>query len=729
MGTTTTRGNSSGSARRRCVASIVILLGAGIAIDARAQDLTYPPSRETPVEDQYHGTTVVDRYRWLEDLESPETLRWLRLQDQLTQRYLRSIPGRDVIEAGLRELTEITRPGVPYRAGDRFFFSELRRGQQQAVFYVRNGVEARERALIDPNPLSDDGSVGIGATAVSPDGNWVTYFLYGPWEDPVVRVKEVATGHDLESDTLVNTWFAQSYSFQEIAWTPDSRGFYYSARGPQFRVNGAPQYSRIWYHRLGTSQAEDRLVYEQARSPIETFYAPAVSQDSRRLVFHAARGSSATNSVYVIDLENGDPRVTELFVDEEASVALERMDGSSFWFSSNADAERGRLIRMTLRGGEPDWRVLVPERDATIQRVDLVGELFLVTYLRDQRRRLSVFDADGVFLHDLLSLPPGGTVIGLRDLPAEKEVFLRVQTLTDPGTVLRVDVESGSSELSRQATGVSWKAEDFEIRYVEFRSVDGVRVPMYLAHRKGVELNGENPVWLSGYGAFGVPRGASFAPFRMLWLLSGGVLAMPGTRGGGDRGPDWHRAGRGVNKQRTFDDAIAAAEWLIHEGYTSPGRIALFGFSAGSVIPMVLTQQRSDLFGGGIAANPIADLIRFPQFDGGARWLEEFGSPADSLEFEALLSWSPYHNIEEGVCHPRMLVVVGEKDATAMPAHGYKYVAALQRAQRCDEPILLWMDWGGGHGVAGKDNAIRYSTDALAFVGAAVDLNWGNTRE
>ena len=662
--------------------------------------------------DEYHRTVVEDPYRALEQTRAPEVLGWIREQDRRARDHLTGLATRQEVRTLLQSLIPRDPPSPPLRAGEVEFSWVGRAEAGSPSLAVRHRSESEAQILLTPS----DSSSGIGAIAPSPGGTFVAFFEYGVDPFPLVGLLEVSSGRIVDDSWVAGTWFAQSYDPTDIVWRSDESGFYYVARGSDFRRDGSPQYTQVRFRSVAGASADDELVIEIPGSTTDVISSLALDEELNQLVLHVTEGSSSHNRVLILPLST---RVPIRLFEADAAYAYEFRLEDALYFSTTLDAPKGRLVGVSLDA--PDRLIeAIPESDAALQAFYRVGDRLLGHYVEAQSPRLRLFELTGKGGKTIATLPAGGSFIGLRDQPGDPELSLVQRTLFDPGTPIVLNADQGT--LTPAGTKrLAWRPEDFTVRRVEYPGLDGVAVPMYLAHRADLVLDGENPVWMSAYGAFGVPRGASYAPFRMAWMMSGGIIAIPGTRGGGDKGAGWHEQGRGIHKQNTFDDMIAAAEWMIGSGYTKPGRIALFGFSAGGLVPPVLLNQRPDLFGAAIAANPMTDLIRAGHFTGGARWDAEFGDNDDPAEFAAKLRYSPYHNIRAG-CRPRTLVVAGEQDATAVPAHAYKYVAAHQAAQTCpEEPILLWMDWGGGHGV-GPEKQIDYYTDLLSFAGAGVGL-------
>ena len=688
----------------------------GFPLRALAQStaLAYPPALRVQQVDTYHGVPVADPYRWLEDLESEQTRAWIKAQDDLTSRFFHAIPERDRIERKLRALAAVTMYRRPIKAGGRYFYVKTPPDEVGAL-YVQENPEAEPRLLVDPQASHPDGSVSLGATAPSRDGKKLTYSINGGlmWDE--VRILDVDRGTHYPETLVGMTWRSS------VAWTPDHRGFYYmrfDAPEPGSEMTANPVNGRIMYHRLGTSQAEDRLIYRRPDQPTWMLSPVRVTDDGHYLVFSASGESAAGNGLFYKDLTDPDSDVIPLIPNGEEAHTFVGNDGAVFWISSTLEAPRGRLVAVDLKRPEPAyWRTLIPEnKNAPLIRATVVGEQFICWYTEDVKPRLKVYDFKGKHVDDI-ALPSitgylsAASITGTRDDP---ELFYDFRNSAYPSSLFLYDTRTGANTVFRASENLPWSPEDIVIEQVFYPSKDGTRIPMFLVYKKDTSFDGRNPTYMPGYGAGGWIMNAGFSSLALLLVESGGLVAIPGLRGGGEYGITWHEDGARLNKQNTFDDYIAAAEWLIKHQYTAPDRLIAQGLSAGGTVPAAAVGQRPDLFGLSLPTWPVIEMIRFPQFTGGKYWVGEYGSPEDPGAFEVLLSYSPYHTVTPGTCYPPTLVVAGEKDQAAMPMHAYKYVAALQHAQSCDNPILLDVVWGGGH-LPTSSQAPSHFADYLAF--------------
>ena len=681
--------------------------------------MPYPESRRVGQVDEIHGVRVEDPYRWLEDLESGETHDWIAAQNRVTAAYLGSIPEREEIRRRLTELWNYERYGMPVKEGGRYFFVKNAGLQNQNVLYTMDTLDGPARVLLDPNELSPDGTVALIAFNVSPDGRRVAYGLASggsDWQE--WRVRDVDTGRDLP-DHLRWVKFSQS------AWTYDQQGFFYSRYDepgegrPREKANF---YQKLYYHRLGTPQSEDELVYHRPDDG-EMGFLPTVTQDGRYLVIHVWKGTESDNAVFCKDLTVPGSPVVELLPDFDASYHFSGSEGPLLWFQTDAGAPRGRVIRIDLRDPARErWQEVVPEAEETLQSVTRVHRRLVALYLEHAHTRVRLFELDGTPVRDL-DLPGLGTVTGFAGKLDDPETFYCFTGYTTPATLFCYDVETGENRVFRQPR-VDFDPGRYETRQVFVRSKDGTRVPMFITHRKGLKLDGTNPVYLYGYGGFNTSVTPAFGVTSLVWMERGGVYAVANLRGGGEYGEEWHKAGSRLRKQNTFDDFIAAAEWLIVSGYTSAERLAVAGFSNGGLLTAASMIQRPDLFGAVVIGVGVLDMLRFHRFTIGWGWVADYGSPDDPEEFEVLYSYSPYHNLEPGTEYPPTLIITADHDDRVVPAHSFKFAAALQHAQGGDAPVLIRIETRAGHG-SGKpvSKLIEEAADELSFLLKSLELS------
>lgn len=681
--------------------------------------LPYPESRRVDQVDEHHGVRVADPYRWLEDLDSDETQEWTAAQNRVTAAWLGSIPERADIRQRLTELWNYERYGIPVKEGSRYFFVKNAGLQNQNVLYVMEALDGPVRLLLDPNELSTDGTVALISFVVSPDGRHVAYGLASggsDWQE--WRVRDVGTGCDLP-DHLRWVKFSQS------AWAHSGEGFFYSRYDEPaggWPLDGANFYQKLYFHRLGTPQAEDELIYHRPDDQ-EMGFLPTVTQDGRYLIIHAWKGTESENAVFCKDLSVPGSPVVDLLGDFDGCYNFAGSEGPILWFQTDLDAPLGRVIQVDVRHPEREhWQEVIPETGEALQSVTRVHRCLIALYLEHAHTHVRLFGLDGTPVRDL-ELPGLGTVTGFAGRMDDPQTFYSFTGYTTPATIFLYDVETGESRIFRQPR-VDFDAGLYETRQVFVRSKDGTQVPMFLTYRKDLNLDGTNPVYLYGYGGFNTSVTPTFGVTSLVWMERGGIFAVANLRGGGEYGEEWHNAGSRRHKRNTFDDFIAAAEWLIESGYTSPERLAIAGFSNGGLLTAASMILRPDLFGAVIVGVGVLDMLRFPLFTIGWGWVADYGSPDDPEEFEVLYSYSPYHNLKPGTEYPPTLIITADHDDRVVPAHSFKFGAALQCAQGGDDPVLIRIETRAGHG-SGKpvSKMIEEAADELSFLLKSLGLS------
>ncbi len=680
--------------------------------------LTYPPSHRSDHCDRYHGVAIADPYRWLEDPKSAASRDWIEAQNQLTNEYLTQLPGRQVLQQRLTQLWNYERYSAPFKRGGRYFFYKNDGLQNQSVLYTLPDLDAEPRVLLDPNTLSVDGTIALQGIAVSENGAYLAYGLAQGGSDWMEwRVKQIETGEDL-GDRI------QWVKFSGVAWTHDHQGFFYSRYDEPdeaTKLEAVNYYQKLYYHRLGTPQSEDRLVYERPDHK-EWGFSGSVTDDGRYLVIAVWRGTDPQNLIFYQDLQTPDSPVVELIADFEAEFSLIGNEGSRFWFRTDLAAPKGRVIAIDLAQPHPDqWQAVIPESADTLQGANLLNHQFVVEYLQDARSRVSLFTLAGEPVRTV-DLPGIGSVSGFDGRREDTETFYSFTSFTTPSTLYRYDLITGASTLYRQPE-VNFQPDDYITEQVFFPSKDGTQIPMFLTYKRGLQRDGQNPVLLYGYGGFSISLTPSFSVSNLVWMEMGGLYAVPNLRGGGEYGEAWHLAGTKLNKQNVFDDCIAAAEWLIDQNYTHAQRIAIMGGSNGGLLVGACMTQRPDLFGVALPAVGVLDMLRFNQFTIGWAWESDYGSPQDEAEFQALLAYSPLHNLRSGTAYPATLITTADHDDRVVPAHSFKFAAALQAAHAGDAPVLIRIDTKAGHG-AGKPTTklIEEVADKWAFVMANLNM-------
>jgi len=661
----------------------------------------YPPSRQDSVVDDYHGTKVPDPYRWLEEPDSAESRAWIEAQNQLTFGYLGEIKEREAIRARLTKLWNFERYGLPVREGGRVFFSKNDGLQNQSVLYVADSLTGEPRVLLDPNTLSADGTVALSGAAYSADGKLLAYGLASAGSDwQEWRVRDVKTGADLPD---VIKWV----KFSGAAWTKDGKGFFYSrydAPDEKSALQAKNEFQKLYYHRLGTPQAEDLLIFERKDQP-KWGYNASVTDDGRYLVVGVWEGSADKNAVFMQDLKAGPgkAKMVELLPKFDGQYSFVDNEGPVFWFMTTTGAPRGRLVAVDTRKADAadpaSWTTIVPEAAETLRGVSMVGGRFFLNYLKDAHTQIMVVGKDGKLVREL-ALPGIGTAVGFGGKKSDKDLFYAFTSYTTPSTIYRHEVASGKSEVFRQPK-VDFDPAQYETSQVFFTSKDGTRVPMFVSHRKGLTKDGQNPTYLYGYGGFNVALTPSFSVADLTWMEMGGVLVVVNLRGGGEYGEAWHEAGTKLRKQNVFDDFIAAAEHLIADKVTSPSKLAIGGRSNGGLLVGAAITQRPELFAAALPGVGVMDMLRFHKFTIGWAWVPDYGSSEDPEQFKALRAYSPLHNLKPGAKYPATLITTADHDDRVVPGHSFKFAAAMQHAQGGDQPVLIRIDVKAGHG-AGK---------------------------
>jgi len=657
-----------------------------------------------------HGLSISDPWFWLEDLDSAETRAWVESQNQRTFAFLEAIPQREEIRQRTTELWNYSRRSVPFKEGHRYF--DLRNDglQNQWVLFVRESLEGTPRVFLDPNTLSSDGTVALVGTEASRDGSLLAYGLSRSGSDWTVwHVRDVESGIDL-SDRI--EWV----KFSTISWTPDGLGFFYCRydapkAGDEFE--GQNVFHKIHYHRIGSLQDQDEQIYDRSDHK-EWNFNTQVTEDGHYLIIHVWAATNH-NLIFFKDLQTSGA-VIELISRFEANYQFIGNDGPTFWFFTDREAPLGRVVAVdTAQPGTPEFRTLIPETEHTLTQVTAVGDFFLASFLANAHTTVKAFARDGVFVRDV-DLPGIGTVSGFAGRPGDPETFFDFTGFTQPLTVNRYDVSTGvTTELFKPA--MKFDSDRFETQQVYYSSKDGTRVSMFIAHKRGLVVDGRNPTQLYGYGGFGISITPSFSSARIAWMERGGIFAVPNIRGGGEYGEQWHQAGIKERKQNSFDDFIAAAQWLIASGYTSRSKLAIMGGSNGGLLVAACLTQRPDLFGAAVPTVGVLDMLRFHKFTIGSAWTSDYGSPDDPEEFKYLFAYSPYHNIQTGTAYPPTLITTGDHDDRVVPSHSYKFAAALQAAQGGPAPILIRVEVRAGHGF-GKPVSMQIGemVDVMAFL-------------
>ncbi len=677
----------------------------------------YPPARREDVEDAFFGTRVADPYRWLEAIHRPEVGAWVEAQNELTRRYLDALPQRGAIERRFRALVDYEKFQLPFRAGPRWFYFHNSGLQNQFVLYVREGESGEPRAFFDPNALSADGTVALGAFAFTESGRYFAYSTQEAGSDwQTWRVRDVETGRDLDD---VLRWS----KFSGASWRED-RGFYYAAYDPPQGgglLEGRLSNHRIYFHALGTPQAEDTLVYERPDHP-DWYLGASVTTDARYVFVYAQRGTDRDNHLYVRDLRCEERGWRELFGGDAHYEVIDN-DGSVIYLLTTRDAPNGRVASIDLDADAPALRPLVAQSEEKLEAVSMLGDRFYASYLRDACSIVRIYESDGRGA-GVLPLPGIGTASPPHGKRRDPVAYFTFESFTAPETIYRYDPASNSAAVYHRPA-ISFDPSAYETKQVFAVSADGTRVPMFITAKRGLPRDASAPALLYAYGGFGISLSPAFSRSTALWLEMGGVYALANLRGGGEYGEAWHEAGRCERKQNVFDDFFACARLLIDEKYTRPDKLAIQGGSNGGLLVGAAVTQQPELFGAALCDVGVLDMLRFQKFTAGNGWVPEYGSAeASQVMFESLHAYSPYHRVREGVSYPATLISTGDHDDRVFPAHSYKFAAELQRAQAGKAPILLRVDVRAGHG-SGKplEKVIAEVADALAFLAASLDVD------
>ncbi|HTQ40543.1 MAG TPA: prolyl oligopeptidase family serine peptidase [Pirellulales bacterium] len=677
-----------------------------------AAPLIYPQARRGDQVDDYHGVKIADPYRWLEDVDSAETRAWVTAENRLTFGFLEKIPQREAIRKRLTALQNYTRYGVPMQHAGRYFFIKNDGLQNQSVLYWASSLTAEPQVLLDPNTLSANGTIALARFNVSFDGKLLDYGLSSAGSDwQTLHVRDVASGKDLPDDLR---WI----KFSATAWTPDNKGFFYSRYdepNEATKLLDTNYYQKLFYHRIGTPQSDDRLIYQRQDQKEWEFYGIA-SEDGRYLIIDVEHGTGPQNAVFYKRLDQPDAKVIELLPNFDAEYRFLGNDGSVFYFRTDLNAPLGRIIAIDVDHPEKtNWRQLIPESSDAIDFAALIGNSFLISYLHDAHAVMKVFDLAG-HPQGTVELPGLGSVSAFEGLRTDRETFFGFTSFTTPQIIYRYTLDDGKLSLFRRPQA-DFNPDDYETRQVFYTSRDGTHVPMFISAKKGLELNGGNPTLLYGYGGFNISLTPVFSVADILWMEMGGVCAQPNLRGGGEYGRVWHEAGIKLKKQNVFDDFIAAAQWLIDQKYTSTPKLAISGRSNGGLLVGACLTQRPDLFGAALPGVGVMDMLRFHKFTIGWGWVSDYGSADNAEEFAALWAYSPLHNIKPGTYYPPTLITTADHDDRVVPGHSFKFAAALQAAQAGPAPILIRIETEAGHG-AGKPTAkiIDEQSDEFAFL-------------
>jgi prolyl oligopeptidase len=677
---------------------------------AAQTQVKYPAAPTSNQVDDYNGVKVADPYRPLENPDSPESRAWIEAENKITFDFLKAIPERDGIEKRLTEIWDYERFGVPFKEDGHYFFSKNSGLQNQNVVYTTTNFSETPRDLLDPNLLAKDGTIALGGLDVTNDAKLMAYSLATAGSDwQQWKVRDVGTGKD-RSDLV--DWV----KFSNGSWKKDGSGFFYSRYdkpNEKNKLRSQVYNHKLFFHRLGTPQSQDKLIYERPDQK-EWLFNAEVTDDGRYLIISVQRGTDPKNRIFYKNLVDQNSKVVELLNKADAEYNFIDNEGPVFVFQTNLDAPLGRIISIdTSKPLKIDE--LVPESRDKLEAVSSVGERLIAVYLKDAHSAVKLFKRDGSFDGEI-GLPGLGTAAGFTGKRKDRETFYSFTSFTVPTEIFRFDFDKHASELLFKPN-VKFDPDDYTTEQVFYQSADGTRVPMFVSYKKGMKRDGQTPTYLYGYGGFDISSTPSFSPANLVWMEMGGIYAVANLRGGGEYGEKWHEAGMLHTKQNVFDDFIAAAKYLIDNKFTSTSKVAIGGGSNGGLLVGACMTQRPDLFGAALPNVGVMDMLRFQKFTIGWAWTSDYGS-ADKLgDFAYLYAYSPLHHIAKGCCYPATLVTTADHDDRVVPAHSFKFSATLQAAQGCDKPILIRIETKAGHG-AGKPTTkiIEETADRWAFL-------------
>jgi prolyl oligopeptidase len=679
---------------------------------------TYPVTAKVAQTDNYHGTDIADPYRWLEDANSAQTKKWVDAQNAVTQAWLGQIPQREAIRQRLTRLWNYERYSVPSKEGGRYFYRRNDGLQNQSVLYTMKKLGDTPRVLLDPNTLAADGTVALAGAEVSPDGKLLAYGTAASGSDwNEWKVRDIETGKDLDDHLK---WV----KFSQTAWTKDGKGFFYSRYDePEeaTKLAGVNYFQKLYFHKIGTPQSADVLVYDRPDEKEWGFGAHA-TDDGKYLLITATKGTAHKYRVFIKDLSKPDAKVVPLIDNFDAAWDFIDNVGSTFYFSTDSKAPRQRIVAIDVnKPSGKNWKEIVAESNDTLANAHIVGNRLITEYLKDARSVVRVHDLNGKPVREI-ALPGIGSVSGFTGKRGDTETFFSFTGFTTPTTIYRLDMKSGTTRVLRQPK-VDFDPNAYETRQQFYTSRDGTKVPMFIVSKKGLKLDGNNPTYLYGYGGFNISMTPGFSPANLAWMEMGGVYVVANLRGGGEYGESWHQAGTRLQKQNVFDDFIGAAEWLVANKVTQPSKLAIGGGSNGGLLVGAAMTQRPSLFGAAIPMVGVMDMLRFHKFTIGWAWTSDYGSADNPDEFKALVKYSPLHNLKPGTSYPATMVTTADHDDRVVPAHSFKFAATAQAAQAGCNPILIRIDTKAGHG-AGKPTAkqIEEVADRWGFLTKALKM-------
>ncbi len=688
-----------------------ILSTAGNQVAFAEKKYTYPEAMKQDVVDDYHGTKVADPYRWLEDPDSPETQAWVAKENELTRAYIDSYDKREAIEARLTKLWDYPKYSLPDKQGDRYFFSKNDGLQNQSVLYMKKSLDGDATLVLDPNKLSEDGTVALSGTHYTRNGKLMAYAVSASGSDwQQIKVRDIDSGKDYD-DLLM--WCR----FSGVAWKKDNSGFWYNRFPAEGEVadEDRSNYARVYWHTLGTPQSEDKLVHEDPEHKEYGFY-PAITEDGEYLVLVVYHGTDPQNGVMIRKADGSGDFMTLVGLKTGMFNPIDNV-GTTMYFHTDFEAPRGRVIAVDLENpARENWKEIIPQKAEVIDGVSMVDNQLVVNYMQDARNRLMVFDRDGKFKTEI-ELPTIGSVMGISGEREDTEMFFAFTSFTYPTTTFRYDFTTGKATVF-QKSEIDFDGTQYETKQVFYPSKDGTKIPMFITYKKGMKKDGNNPTLLYGYGGFNISLTPSFSISRLIWLENGGIFALANLRGGNEYGEEWHQQGILGKKQNVFDDFISAGEYLIREKYTQTKYLAINGGSNGGLLTAACMVQRPGLWGAVVCQVPVIDMLRYHKFTVGRYWVSDYGNAEENPEhFKFLYAYSPLHNIHDRITCPPVLITSADTDDRVVPSHAKKFAATLQAKDSGVNPILLRVETKAGHG-AGKPTSkqIEEAADIYSFL-------------
>ena len=699
--------------------SYFLILTAFIAMISCSEQkrIKYPVTQKVDSVDVYFGVEVPDPYRWLEDDNSEETAEWVKAENEVTFDYLEKIPFRDKINERLTKIWDYPRYGVPFKEGKNYFFFKNDGMQNQSVLYIQEGLESEPRVLLDPNKFSEDGTIALTNLSVSHDGKLLAYGIStggSDWSE--IFVLNIESGEKLDDNVK---WV----KFSNIAW--ENNGFYYSSYDPPEEgeeLSDKNEYHKVYYHKIGTPQKDDKLIFENKKYPLRNYVA-YITEDEKYLFISESETTSG-NALYYKNLTIPGSKFKQIAEGFDNEYNVIDHIGDNFLMITNYEAPKQQLVLLDPQKPEAkNWQIIIPEKDEVLGSVDYVGGKLVVEYMKDAYSQSFVYDLEGNLLNDM-NLPGIGTMFGFNGKKDENVAFYGFTSFTFPSTIYKYDIKNNKSEVYHKSE-IDFNPGEYTTKQVFYESKDGTKVPMFIVHKKGVKMNGNNPTILYAYGGFNISMTPGFSVSRLVFLENGGIYVVANIRGGGEYGEDWHEAGIKLKKQNVFDDFIAAAEYLIKEKYTSSEKLAILGGSNGGLLVGACMNQRPELFKVAVPIVGVMDMLRYHKFTIGWAWAGDYGTSEEDKEmFEYLLGYSPLHNIEKGVDYPATLAITADHDDRVVPLHSFKYMATLQEMNSGKNPVLIRIETMAGHG-AGKPTAkvIEESTDIYSFIMYNLGMN------